>query len=166
MEDQLKIVEGIRDVRRRGRNRISDVRVDIWRFIAAVKGRRWAVLLPVLIGVAVALSLVAWYVIRGIAAGRRVSKAGAERIVRIYLRAVRLLGKKGIRKEAAMTPREFSRKVARDLPAVSDDLDSLTEVYYEGRFGYAKGAAGRDEKARRHLDGIRESLRVGHDVTK
>jgi transglutaminase-like putative cysteine protease len=166
MEDQLKIVEGIRDARKRGGDRVSDVRSDVWRLLAGLKGRRWAVFVPVLIAAAAVLLFGAWYVVRGLVAGRRGSTAGSDRIVRIYLAAVRLLAKKGIDKGPAMTPREFSRKVARDLPAVSGDLDSLTEVYYEERFGGSKDASDADARARRHLDGIRETLRAGHDVTK
>src|SRR5262249_18548614 len=78
-------------------------------------------------------SLARWFRERGAAARGRDGTARPEDATLVYLRLLRLLGRKGIRKHAAQTPNEFAESVGGDMaPAVRD----FPTLYVQARFGH------------------------------
>lgn len=107
-----------------------------------VEGRIW-----ILAGVALLALLV---VIRG--SWRRHSAAGAPDY---YLRALRLLARRGHRREASTTARGFAVRVAPALPEhAAAAFGQLTECYLRERFSGEQSAGALEELAR-----LRDSLR-------
>jgi transglutaminase-like putative cysteine protease len=73
-----------------------------------------------------------------------------------YAGALRLLARRGLRREASATARDFSARVGAAIPAAGPTFEALTESYLAERFG------GRpDPSARDQLKELRERL---HDV--
>jgi protein-glutamine gamma-glutamyltransferase len=97
--------------------------------------RDWVAGLPrgVVVAATVAFLVAAWMLWRhGPRAGRRVTSAT---VPRFYLRALRLLARRGFRRAPTETAREFSRRVEEKAPAVAGALARLTAAYERCRFG-------------------------------
>jgi hypothetical protein len=107
--------------------------------------RDWVAGLPRGVVVAAAASFVAgaWLLWRYGPRGRRHPTAGA--VPRFYVRALRLLARRGFRRAPTETAREFSLRVQEKAPAVAVALAPLTAAYERCRFG--AGALSAEEAA-------------------
>ncbi len=107
--------------------------------------RDWVAGLPrgVVVAAIVAFLVVAWMLWRhGPRAGGRATSAT---VPRFYVRALRLLARRGFRRAPTETAREFSRRVEEKAPAVAGPLARLTAAYERCRFG--AGALSPEEAA-------------------
>src|SRR6266545_5221799 len=107
--------------------------------------RDWVAGLPrgVVVAAIVAFLVVAWMLWRhGPRAGGRATPAT---VPRFYVRALRLLARRGFRRAPTETAREFSRRVEEKAPAVAAALARLTAAYERCRFG--AGALSSEEAA-------------------
>lgn len=97
--------------------------------------REWIAGLPRGVVVAAAASFVAgaWLLWRYGPRGGRHPTAGA--VPRFYVRALRLLARRGFRRAPSETAREFSLRVEENAPAVAMALAPLTAAYERCRFG-------------------------------
>lgn len=59
----------------------------------------------------------------------------AARIRRLYARVLHLAHRMGLEREAAQTPKEFERALARLFPGCEGDVALLTEAYLQVRYG-------------------------------
>ncbi len=159
MGDQLKLIQGIHGMPTKGRDTFSGTQSNVKRFLAGLKEKKWAVAIPIFVGVAVLFSVLFWHTIRSLVSDRGQQKKRGGGVIRTYLSAVRFLAKRGVRKEPSMTPREFSERVAVSFPAVSGDIDALTDIYYRQRFGGREDSAEENNAAKRHVVRIRELIR-------
>jgi uncharacterized protein DUF4129 len=75
----------------------------------------------------------AWLLWRYGPRGGRHPASGA--VPRFYVRALRLLARRGFRRAPTETAREFSLRVQEKAPAVAVALARLTEIYERCRFG-------------------------------
>jgi Transglutaminase-like enzymes, putative cysteine proteases len=107
--------------------------------------RDWVVGLPRGVVVAGAASLVAgaWLLWRYGPRARGHATSGT--VPRFYMRALRLLARRGFRRAPTETAREFSLRVQEKAPAVALALSRLTAAYERCRFG--AGALSADETA-------------------
>jgi transglutaminase-like putative cysteine protease len=155
MTDQIRIIEGFRNVGERSRRDVSTAGGDVRRFLAGVKDKKGALFIPVVVVASAAGAVLAgwaaWVLMRGLAftAGR-----GGE-VGRIYRASVRYLSRRGVRKGDATTPREFSRAAAAAHPGIGADMEELTEIYYRLRFGRDEQSDEDVEQARRILARIK-----------
>jgi transglutaminase-like putative cysteine protease len=107
--------------------------------------RDWVAGLPrgVVVAAIVAFLVVAWMLWRhGPRAGGRATSAT---VPRFYVRALRLLARRGFRRAPTETAREFSRRVEEEAPAAAGALARLTAAYERCRFG--AGALSPEEAA-------------------
>jgi transglutaminase-like putative cysteine protease len=73
---------------------------------------------------------------------------------RAYARALRLLARRGLVREAAATARAFAARVAAERPAAGPAFAALTEGYLAERFGRTPAGSGAE-----HLAALRAALR-------
>ncbi len=91
--------------------------------------------------------LLPWLALAGVALGslawRRRRSRGPSQPPVAYAKALRLLARRGLRRDPATTAREFAARVGTEQPgAVATAFDTLTEAYLAERFGgRAPGAA-------------------------
>jgi len=97
--------------------------------------RDWARSLPpaAVAAAAGAIVLLAWVLQRY--APQTARRAGPAAVPRFYLRALRLLARRGLRRAPAETAREFAQRVEAQAPGTATALASLTAVYERCRFG-------------------------------
>jgi hypothetical protein len=161
MRDQIRIIEGARDVGDRGRKDIAGAGGDIRRFLASIRERRGSLFIPVTAAALLGILLAAGYVIRVLFFGRISDAEKGGEIGRIYRSAVRLLSKRGVRRYDALTAREFSKNAGAAYPHIGRDIEELTELYYRRRFGRggSSGPLSEDvESARRLFLKIKRAL--------
>lgn len=158
MGDQIRIIEGARDVREKGLKDISDRRGDVRRLLADVRERKGKLFIPAAVGaMGVSLAL-AWYIVRVLIVGRAFAAAKGGEIGRIYRAAVGYLSKRGVRRTTATTPREFSMIAAVRYPAIGADITALTDIYYRRRFGHEPESVRNVESARQLLGRIKRTV--------
>jgi len=158
MGDQIRIIEGVRDARERGREDLSKAGGRLGRFLAVVREKRGALFIPVTIAAALMCLLLIGYIMRILLSGRISSGVRGGEVGRIYRSAVRYLSKKGVQKPEAMTPREFAGRARATHPRIGADIEALTEVYYRRRFGRGPDTAEGVGHARRLLERIKRAL--------
>src|SRR5215475_1344142 len=97
--------------------------------------RDWARSLPpaAVAAAAGAIVLLAWVLQRY--APKTAGRAGPATVPRFYLRALRLLARRGLRRAPAETAREFAQRVEAQAPGAATALARLTAVYERCRFG-------------------------------
>ena len=107
--------------------------------------RDWARGLPrgMVAAATVAFLVAAWTLWRF--APRARGRVSAVTVPRFYLRALRLLARRGFRRAPAETAREFSRRVEEKAPGMAAALARLTAAYERCRFG--AGALSAEEAA-------------------
>jgi hypothetical protein len=59
----------------------------------------------------------------------------SRQIVRFYYQMRRILARKGISREASVTPGEFARYVAQEHAYYGPDVREITDLYYSVRYG-------------------------------
>ncbi|MBN2224651.1 MAG: DUF3488 domain-containing protein [Deltaproteobacteria bacterium] len=155
MRDQIRIIEGIRDVREKGRKDIFNAGGDIKRFLAGIRERKGSLFVPAMVAVSLAGILIAGYIIRSLIQGRISPGMRGGEVGCIYRSAVRYLSKKGVQRRGATTPREFSKNVGAVYPHIGADIEELTELYYRRRFGRTASPNQEVESARRLLARIK-----------
>jgi protein-glutamine gamma-glutamyltransferase len=158
MRDQIRIIEGARDIRERGRKDISGTGGDIRRFLADIRKRKGSLFIPAVVVASLACVLVIAYIVRVLILGRISPDAKGGEVGRIYRRAVRLLSKRGVERRDATTPREFSKSAGAVYPSIGQDIEELTELYYRRRFGRSSSHDEGLESARRLLARIKRAL--------
>ncbi len=158
MGDQIRIIEGARDLRERGRRDISLTGGDIRRFLAGIRQTKGSLFIPALAAASLVSLLVVGYIIRVLILSRISPGAKGGEVGRIYRSAVRYLAKKGVGRHAATTPREFSKNAGAVYPHIGKDIEELTELYYSRRFGGSSSPNEGAESARRLLARIKRSL--------
>jgi len=157
--DQIKIIEGVRDIRGKTLKDISNTGLDTRRFLAGVRERRGAFFIPAVIAASILSLLLFGYIVRVFVLARLAPAVKGGEVGRIYRLAVDRLTKKGVRKAESTTPREFSKIAADRYPDIRADITALTELYYRQRFGHGTSGEEGAESARRLLTQIERGVR-------
>jgi transglutaminase-like putative cysteine protease len=158
MGDQIRMIEGVKKVRERGRKDFSSAGGTLARFLAQVREKRGALFIPGTAAAALVCVALIGYIVRVLVTGRTARRLKGGEIGRIYRSAVRFLSKKGVEKRDSMTPREFAGKARQAYPDIGPDIEALTGIYYRHRFGRGGAPAEGVGRARGLLERIKRAL--------
>ncbi|MCS6829732.1 MAG: transglutaminaseTgpA domain-containing protein [Armatimonadota bacterium] len=142
--------EGARDVTGSARRKATGE--HFWRVLT----RRYGYLPWVLVIAAVSLLLFA--VVNELSGRLSWNRASVSRIVRCYLRAVRMLHKAGIVRHPSMTPSEYAARVQEVIPEVAEPTWALTRLLERSEYGRGIGET-EVLQAERYAQQIRSALR-------
>ncbi|WP_447975094.1 transglutaminase TgpA family protein [Nitrospira sp. Kam-Ns4a] len=167
--DQAMIAHGLRERGEQATGRLSawladQVRTAAQAWREAVRWRPASGRMPWValgVGLAVLGLFVAWRRRALSRAGRRATSEAPEQtpLVRLYVRMLRLLEGRGLRKPPGATPLEFARAVRRQWAAAGAFVEPLTELYCRARFGRAAISPEELARAEALLAGLRAARR-------